>query len=159
MKKIKLTQGQVALIDDEDFEFLSKWKWHAIKGYRNFYAARCEPRPTNKSFTVRMHSVLTGEAGSVDHIDGNGLNNQKSNLRLCTVAQNNMNSKPYMNSTSKYKGVSFDKDRNTWRAAIKKEGKDYSLRRHKTEESAARAYDKKAKELFGEFAYLNFKDE
>ena len=92
----------------------------------------------------------------VDHIDGNGLNNRKSNLRICTKAQNVHNSRPRTNTSSKYKGVFWNKANKKWSATIHKGDKWTYIGGFDDEKEAARAYDRKAAEFFGEFAYLNF---
>jgi hypothetical protein len=92
----------------------------------------------------------------VDHIDGNGLNNQKNNLRLCSSAQNARNRRPTSKPYSKYKGVSWHKRNKKWEVRIAKSGKSTYLGTFEDELEAALAYDRKAEELFGEFAYLNF---
>ncbi len=106
-----------------------------------------------------MHrAILNAPKGLlVDHIDGNGLNNRKSNLRLCTFAQNAHNSRPRRNSSSRYKGVCWHKVKKKWTVSIYKGGKRTYLGYYDDEIEAALAYDRKATELFGEFAYLNFK--
>jgi len=93
----------------------------------------------------------------VDHIDGNGLNNRKANLRLCNHSQNAWNRRPNSGCHSKYKGVYWNKDKKKWHATISKSYKRIHLGYFDNEIEAARAYDKKAKEFFGEFAYLNFR--
>ncbi len=104
-----------------------------------------------------MHRMIMGEPKGmfVDHIDGNSQNNRRSNLRICTPAQNLQNQRP-KGGTSRYKGVYFHKKDNKWMAKIGFNGKNTYLGLFEDEILAARAYDKKAKELFGEFAYLNF---
>lgn len=156
MKEIKLTQGKVALVDDEDYERLNQFKWCAVFDRNTFYAVRAKKRSEGKDRMIKMHWDILGLKG-VDHIDHNGLNCQKSNLRKCTHQQNMMNRTANKNSTSKYKGVSFVSSRNKWLASISTHGKAINLGRHDNEKDAALAYDKKAIELFGEFAYLNFK--
>ena len=94
----------------------------------------------------------------VDHINGNRLDNRKENLRLATPQQNQMNRKSHRNSTSKYKGVSWDKSRNKWRALIMIDNKYKHIGRYQDEREAALAYDKAARELFGEYAHLNFEE-
>ena len=107
-----------------------------------------------------MHRLITNAPKGlmVDHINHNGLDNRRKNLRLCTVSQNNRNRRPITrpNKGSKYKGVTFDKKRNLFKAEIQHNKKKYFLGRFKSQIKAAQAYDKKARELFGEFAYLNF---
>ena len=112
MKEIKLTQGKVALVDDEDFDFLNQWKWCAHKDGNNFYAVRVDYSNgrANKKF-LSMHRVLLGLTDPKifpDHKDGDGLNNQRYNLRIATPSQNVINSKTSgKDKTSIYRGVSF----------------------------------------------------
>jgi len=107
---------------------------------------------------IAMHReiIRAPEGLLVDHIDGNGLNNRKSNLRLCTHSQNTYNRRPNRNCSSRYKGISFHKMSKKWEVAICCKGKREHLGRFDDEVKAALAYDRKAKQLFGEFAYLNF---
>ncbi len=156
MKKIKLTQGKYALVDDCDFEWLNKWKWFYGNGG---YAARNSPTVNGKRKAIYMHRVImkTPEGEETDHKDMNGINNQRGNLRTCTKSQNCMNRRRYKNSISKYKGVSWKKETGRWGASIKFNQKQLHIGYFTCEEKAGKAYDKLAKELFGEFAYLNFK--
>lgn len=153
MKEIQLTQGQIALVDDEDFENLNQFRWCAVKIGRTFYAVR-NVRIDGKKRGVRMHCQILG-GKLIDHKDHNGLNNQKSNLRFCTASQNCMNKRKRKNCVSIYKGVCFHKQHKRWLAHIKKDGKDNHLGYFVTEIDAAKAYNIKAVELFGEFANLN----
>lgn len=156
MKEIQLTQGKVALVDDEDYDYLMQWKWCAHKVYNTYYASRKYTKSKNPLEGSCMHwRIMNGKM--IDHIDGNGLNNQKSNLRFCTNSQNQMNMRSNINSTSKYKGVCWKTRDKIWVAQIKLNQKVKHIGSFKNEEDAARAYDAKAKELFGEFARLNFK--
>ena len=155
-KEIPLTQGYVAIVDDEDFEYINQWKWW----YNNsHYACRNITIGKKKQAVILMHRlILDAPKGlQVDHIDGNGLNNQRSNLRLATNQENQMNRRPH-GKTSKYKGVCFYRfhKKISWLAQIKIGKAHMNLGYHSTEEEAAKAYDAKAKELFGEYAYLNF---
>jgi hypothetical protein len=149
---IPLTKGKVAIVDAEDYERLSKYKWHAVNTGGKFYAYRCR----NKR-SISMHRIIMGEPKGkvVDHIDGNSLNNRRSNLRICTVAENIRNRRR-TGGVSRYKGVCFVKRLNKWQAEITFNGRQIHIGIFKDEISAGRAYDKKAKELFGEFACLNF---
>jgi hypothetical protein len=162
MKEIPLTQGKVVLVDDEDFGRLSKHRWHAWRG-RGFiwYAVRNGQRVAGKRSKVRMHrEVLCCSGGmEVDHRNGNGLDNQKGNLRVATDTQNAQNRRKISRRAGKppaspYKGVR-SRAASKWEARIIVEGKALSLGRFSSEEDAARAYDAKARELFGKFAKLN----
>lgn len=153
MKEIYLSQGQIALVDDEYFEYLNGFKWYALKARNTFYAAR-KIWVSGKQKTILMHwEVMNGKG--IDHIDGNGLNNQKSNLRFCTQSENCMNTRKYANKSSLYKGVSFFKRDSNWRAQIMINRKEIHLGYFTSEVNAAKAYNEKAIELFGEFANLN----
>lgn len=157
MKEIKLTKGLCALVDDEDFERINQFKWYALKSGRTFYAVRNMLKTEftdNKRGTYFMHNVIMGFKG-VDHISGFGLDNQKINLRACTQHQNNMNSIPAKNSTSKYKGVSWAAHVKKWRGQIQFNRKIKHLGYFTSEAEAALAYDCAARELFKEFAKLN----
>lgn len=162
MKEIQLTQqGKnkgllVALVDDDDYESLSKFRWVGHKERSGIhYALRTVKKPVRK--TIYMHRVImnTPLELCVDHIDHNGLNNQKSNLRNCTRSQNQANRKP--SGRSKYLGVCLADNR--IRAMITVNSKCLKIGSYKTEEAAAHAYDEAAKKYHGEFANLNFKQE
>ena len=153
MKLIELTQGKIALVDDEDFEMLSQFKWCAAKFGRVtkiFYAWTSKPR----SF---MHHMILGlpTCGLVtDHLNGNGLDNRRLNIRHVTNRENSIN-KHHKNKTSKYPGVTIDKRYNKWSSRIKINGKDKSLGYFIDEESAFFAYKIAFKELTGNEIYLN----
>lgn len=156
MKKIPLTQGKYALVDDADHRRLNQFKWCVYRGGGTFYATRQSPM-------ILMHREILGlkyhDGKYADHIDGNGLNNQRVNLRECTRQQNNHNSQSYLNASSKFKGVYRRKDgrkSRKWRAAITCNRIKTDIGTFSNEIQAAKAYDEKAKELFGEFARLNF---
>lgn len=159
MKEIVLTQGMVALVDDIDFEYLNQWKWYAAKLGKHsntLYAVRADYK--NGKRMVLMHREIMGATDPkifCDHEDRNGLNNQRSNLRIATNSQNNCNSKKYKKSYSQYKGVSWEGDRNKWKASIRKDYKLFNVGRFKTEEEAALAYNYAAIKYHGEFANLN----
>lgn len=144
--------GQYAIIDTEDWERVSKYKWYNARKY----AARGENRNGKVKIYYLHHMIAGYQPGvRVDHINRNTLDNRKSNLRLCTIAQNTRNSEARINNTSGFKGVSYDKKQNKWTAQIGYNYKKIRIGRYKTALEAAKAYNKKAKELFGDFAYLN----
>ena len=154
MKEIKLSQGQVALVDDEYYEFLNQWKWYAYKGINDvFYVAR-----SIKRVQIKMHREILGltlfeERG--DHIDHNGLNNQRGNLRKCTHQQNCKNRSSAKGSSSKYLGVHWKKQINKWNARVVVCNKLKHLGYFTNEADAAKAYNDAAIKYHGEFANLN----
>jgi len=153
MKLIPLTRGQFAQVDDADFDWLNQWKWSAHWGRNKFYAARMENRKT-----LLMHRVILGNLGCLDgeHKDGDGLNNQRWNLRPATRSQNSANRSKTVDNISGFKGVCWDRFAKKWKAQIKRAGKMFHLGRFTSTEEAAKAYDAAALDLFGEFARLNF---
>ena len=154
MKEIILSQNMVSTVDDEDFELLNKYKWFAQKSDIRFYAIR-NVWANGKHTTETMHHLLKGKTGLfVDHIDGNGLNNQKTNLRVCSPQQNNFNRTGNRRNASGLKGVRKT-DSGKYYAQIRRAGQYYYLGIHKSATEAATIYNAKAKELFGEFARLN----
>ena len=153
MKEIKLTQEKVALVDDGEFESLNQFRWYAHKDRNTFYAVR-NIRVGGKQKSILMHWEVMGGKW-IDHIDHNGLNNMRSNLRFCTNKENLMNQRKKQNTSSVYKGVSFHKHSGKWEVQIMINGKNIYLGLFSSETDAGRAYDKKAIELCGEFANLN----
>lgn len=154
MKRIKLTQNKWAVVDNEDYERVNQYKWCAYFHHGNWYAVRWINK---KPATQRMHNFIMNcpKGLVVDHRNHNGFDNRRCNLRICTTAQNNMNQKLQRNTSSKYKGVSWYKRDKKWMAYIRLNGKRIYLGYYINEIDAAKTYDKKAKELFGKFAYLN----
>ncbi len=153
VRPIPLTRGNFATVDAEDYYRLAKFNWYTTTGAKTFYAARkCNGK------AVMMHREIMNAPDHlvVDHIDRNGLNNCKANLRLCTISQNLCNTVSTKGSSSKYKGVSWHKREKNWVASIQFNGKIYHLGYFENEIDAAKAYDKKASQLHGEFACLNF---
>ncbi len=165
-KLIPLTRDMFAIVDPEDYQRFREYKWYAKKGRSTYYAGSgMRVFKDGKFIGVKqktMHRLITNAPKGmvVDHINHNGLDNRRKNLRLCTVSQNNRNRRPITrpNKGSKYKGVTFDKKRNYFKALIQHNKKKYFLGSFKSQIKAAKAYDKAAKKFFGEFAYLNFPD-
>lgn len=167
MKRIDISTktypNTFALVDDKDYEELNKHKWCPREDKRkdedkhNFYAIRALYPTKTKRVELRMHRVILNapKGTQVDHIDGNGLNNQRHNMRLCTNQQNNYN-RLCGGGTSKFKGVSWQASSCKWLAFIKHNQKSCYLGGFLTEKGAAKVYDQKAREIFGEFACVNF---
>ena len=153
MKEINLTQGKKTLVDDEKYEFLNQWKWRTNKERHRLYAIR-----DSKGKKIRMHRLLMDCPADllVDHRDGDGLNNQMNNLRVCTNRENTRNRRKNNNTTSRYKGVSWNKISKKWTVTLMKNAKNYFIGNFTNELHAAMVHDIWAKELFGEFARLNF---
>lgn len=156
MKEIAITHGQVAFVDDEDFDFLMQWKWRAFF-YGNHFRATRREWISGKDTLFYMHrEILQAPVGSmVDHRDGNPLNNQRSNLRLCTNAENVRNSPKHKDNTSGYKGVSWHEKTQKWLAQIRYGDKRHYLGLFDSAVDAAFAYDIAAVEMHGEFARTN----
>ena len=159
-RRIPLTQGKYAIVDPDDFYWLSKHKWTAARVYTKFYAVRYEGSKTSgKRKSYRMHREVahTPEGLECDHINGNSLDNRKANLRSATRQQNCWNSrKRRPKSLSKYKGVSRNKRGRKWKAMLTVNGKTTYLGSFDDQKQAAKAYDRAAKKYRGEFANLNF---
>lgn len=160
-KAIRLSQGMFAIVDNEDYEWLNQWKWcaqqsHATDKPYTFYAVR-HIRLGSRTTKVYMHRLILGLCSTeqADHINRNGLDNRRCNLRICTRNQNQMNSQKRRGTSSQFKGVYRDKVRSNWQAYITVNGKRRHLGRHTTELEAAAAYDSAAREYFGEFARFN----
>ncbi|KKM72341.1 hypothetical protein LCGC14_1421440, partial [marine sediment metagenome] len=157
MKRIPLTQGMFAIVDDKNYEWLMQWKWFLHKG-RNTNYARRHSRIRGKRGKVYMHrQILNASPGVlIDHKNDNGLDNREKNLRSCTPSQNIANSIGHKNGSSQFKGVSWSKNKRKWEAFIGYKNKKINLGVYSKEEDAAKAYDKKAKEIYGEFARANY---
>jgi len=159
----------VVLYDADDEEIIAAHKWYVsdCKPYGKIYINTVMPHPddSKRKKTTKLHRLIINAPKGMhaDHINGNTLDNRKENLRLCTCAQNQWNRGPNKNNKSGFKGVStrarFAGKSKPWKAAIMVNRKTIQIGFYATPEEAARAYDIKAKELHGEFAYLNFPDE
>ncbi len=156
MKKIPLTQGKFALVDDEDFDWLNKWKWYAHKDYSTFYANRHGQGCNDKNILMHREIINVSKGQLIDHKDRNGLNNQKSNLRVCNAYENCCNRKLHSNNKTGFRGVVFYPLLNKYMVRIKNKNKTHCLGLYSSLIEAAKAYDIKAKQLHGEFARLNF---
>jgi len=158
MKEVRLTQGKVALVDDEDFKELNSHNWYTQKcgGGSNTYACRwIRPQAKGRQVRIFMHRQILDIADGIeiDHIDGDGLNNQKENIRECSHQGNSFNRRKIKKTSSVFKGV-WREDKK-WRAAIRHNDKLIHIGRFVLEADAANAYNLAAIEHFGEFARLN----
>jgi hypothetical protein len=158
MKKIDISTTKYpntfAIVDDEDFEYLNQFRWHCSQGYayRRFYYKN------KKSKIIGMHRFIMKAPKDklVDHINMNPLDNRKSNLRICGKRENSINGKIKSNNTSGYKGVHKNtKSKTKWRVNLKHNGKQICVGYFNDKIEAAKAYNKKALELYGEYARLN----
>lgn len=145
---LKLINNLQTIIDDDDFDKVAMYKWNLVKGY---LATRI-----NGTF-VSLHRLISNAPNNlqVDHINGNTLDNRKCNLRFCSNQQNSFNRPKNRVSTSNYKGVSWFKRDNKWRARIAYNGRQIHLGYFNNEKEAAIMYNLAAKQMFGEFARLN----
>lgn len=154
MKTIVLSRGQVTFVDDEDFEYLTQWRWY-MNTYG--YATRCY-MTEGKIKRLYLHRVVTEAPKGIftDHIDGDRLNNQKGNLRLVNQKENSQNRKKGINNRSGYIGVSWDNYNKRWKAQGMFEGKQKFLGNFKDPVSAAKCRDEFVKTVYGSYAKLNF---
>jgi hypothetical protein len=159
MQQIKLTKGQYALVDDEDYEHLNQWKWWTqhvkspkLRKQDLYYACRTDKHGKN----ISMHRQIMGLPElQVDHINRNSLDNRRSNLRLATRQENLQNRSLRADNTSKLIGVYWDKSRNKWHAQIQHNGIAKNLGRFEDKNEAIRARDEAVLKTFGQFAVLN----
>jgi len=154
---ISLTKGKRVIVDPDDYEEQTAHKWYAKKGNRRMKQPRYYAARSLKGKTIFMHRQIMRcpEDMEVDHINGDTLDNRKDNLRICTRADNNYNSSSRI-ATSSYKGVCFHKSTNKWQVQISYKRRKHHIGTYSHEVLAAKAYDDRASELFGEFARLNF---
>ena len=153
--KIKLTQNKVTLIDDADYELIKQYKWCAGRTHQCWYAITQARNDDGKRTTLYMHRLIIGNNCKdlfIDHINGDGLDNRRSNLRICTNAENLHNRLP---RREMYKGVYWCKRKKPWRARIRNNGRLIHLGYYDSKEKAANAYNKAARNYFGGFAFLN----
>lgn len=157
-REIPLTRGLAALVDDADFDALAQFNWQAMRNGATFYASRGDYRD-GKTHRVSMHRTIMGEPKGmvIDHINHNGLDNRRSNLRVCLHKENLRNHTPHAGVTSPFLGVNWEPRYNKWRAQIRVNGKKTHIGHFDNEDDAARAYDAAARIHHSEFANLNFK--
>jgi hypothetical protein len=157
----KRAAGRVAIVDAGDYDLMSTHRWHVREKVRPAgnrwgpWAVTSARAEDGRLTTIAMHTMITGWA-LVDHVNTNGLDNRRVNLRPATIAQNRHNSRPNHGTSSHFKGVTWHKANGKWQAGIKIDGKNRYLGIFASEVEAARVYDAAALDAFGEFAYLNF---
>lgn len=154
MKTIPLTQGYEALVDDEDYEWLSQWRWQAHVRPHTTYAVRHSAGRHETRRIIRMHREILGTTPSMktDHVNGEGLDNRRANLRACSAQQNARNSRSRLGSSSDYLGVCWHKYRQKWGAEIRVDGITRFLGYFRVEAEAGSAYKAAAAIVHGEFA-------
>ena len=158
MKKIQLTQGENTIVDDQDVGIVNKHKWHILRGRNTFYAVR-NVQIAKITKSIYLHRLLLGlsrgDKQEVDHINHDGLDNRKKNLRIVDHRKNQWNTYPRADCLSKYKGISWDNQRKKWQARCMVNGHRYCLGRFDNEIDAAAIYNYFARICFGEYAHLN----
>lgn len=160
MQTIVLTKGKVAVIDDIDYESVSSFRWYARKNERGNWYAATSMRIDGKRRQVHMHRFIYGadliQKILVDHVNGDGLDNRRENLRAATHQQNTIHSKKRSGCyTSAFKGVHYSRTHNRWVAKLYSKGRLVMKRRFKTEREAALEYNHKVIEIHGNYAVLN----
>jgi hypothetical protein len=162
-RRIPLSQGKYAIVDPDDYERIVKQKWYVSKRGNTHYAIRGQWSPTlKKRLTIAMHREVIDVPDDlyVDHINHHGWDNRKANLRPATAADNARNARyPKINTTSKYRGVWYNRQTRKWRATIVVNRKRKQIGYFRDEIDAAKAYDKAAKKYYGQFAILNFQND
>lgn len=155
---IPLADGRFTIVDDEDADLASSYSWWANNRPNTTYACAHVPgsgRRGQKSISLHRLLLDAPPGIQVDHIDHDGLNNRRSNLRLATNAQNQANRRKKPGAASRFRGVSWHKASGSWQACIRRDGRQCHLGHFKDETDAARAYDAAARSVFGDFALLN----
>jgi len=148
MKTIPLTQGYSAIVDDDDYESLSKHSWITVFDGKQRYA-----KTRINGIDIKMHRMILNPSSDkyVDHMNENGLDNRRSNIRVCSPSENMMNRGSPKNNTSGYKGVTFSKKSGKWQSQIASHGKRYFLGYYETPELAYEVYLNECKRLHGNF--------
>ncbi len=150
---VAIKNGAEAKVDEADFERVNARRWYAVKRSHLTYAESCSPTQ------IMLHRFILNDApvgAVIDHINGDQMDNRRSNLRVCTQGQNARNCRGSKNNRSGFKGVSWKTDIGKWRARIMIDRREISLGAFESPDAAARAYDVAAAEYFGEFARFNF---
>ena len=159
MREIPLTQGQVALVSEIDYDFLNQWKWYAQWDFKGqcFYAVRNSKMINGKRTRIWMHRLILNAPNDieVDHRNRNTLDNQRHNLRLDPEKRNQQNRGTQSINTSGYKGVSWHKEHKKWQVRITSQNKRYHLGYFDVKEDGVKRYNEEAIKLHGEFARLN----
>jgi hypothetical protein len=156
---IPLTKGQFAIIDAADLPLVAGYNWHACRKGSTWYAQRPDTTTLpGRYLHVKMHHAIRGTSAMTDHVDRNGLNNRRSNLRPASSSQNVANTKMRHDNTSGFRGVVWDRRKQKWEARLHVQKRKRFLGYFADVRDAARAYDTAALEAFGEFASLNFPD-
>ncbi len=154
---IRLTQRRYAIVDVKNYHWLNQWKWFANTDKRQCVYARRLGGTGGKPYLAMHRLIARVRSGEIaDHINRNTLDNREINLRKCSLSQNSSNRKKYANTSSKYKGVHWHKGHKKWSSEVRSKGVRYRLGDFKSEIEAAKAYDEKVVDVFGEFANLNF---
>ncbi len=153
----KKAAGRVALVDDEDYDRVMQHKWNVKESGRMTYVMANVVREDGSHTTISMHKLITGWP-MTDHANHDGLDNQRHNLRPATPSQNSMNNRSRQNTSSRYKGVTWQKNQGVWVAHVGAPTGRIYLGMFTSEDSAAQAYDTVARQVFGEYACLNFPD-
>jgi len=162
MREIPLTRGYVAIVDDDDYELVSRFKWQAGVRNHTVYAQRSFRGPDGRKTMQSLHRMLmnlTDPAIQIDHRDHDGLNNSRSNLRACSHAENQRNVRKRNGGSSRFKGTCRNEGKRKWIAQIVVNQKHIYLGCFSDELEAARVYDAAATQHFGEFANLNVRQE
>lgn len=156
MNLVPVKKGEFfAIVDDEDYESISQHNWsYSHYGYAVRRGKTSLGEDGKKIIYMHRFIIAAGAGQTVDHINGNRLDNRKENLRICTIGENLKNRKG-KNGTSKYKGVSYASDRDKWRSSISYQNKRIRIGDYDSEIEAAKAYNQKAIELHGVFARIN----
>ena len=157
-KEIQLTKGQVAIVDDDMFDYLNQWKWQASEQKNGKFYAQRKIKVNSLRKCIMMHRLIVNNTDiklHTDHINGITLDNRKINLRICTNSQNQMNKKVQINNKNGLKGVSFNKEKKKYEVSITIKGNKIFLGYYFNPIDAAKAYNEAAIKYFGEFANLN----